>query len=323
MRAVVTGVAGFIGSHLCDRLLAGGHEVVGIDCFSDFYSRETKQRNIASARDYRKFIFHELDLAEGDVRRVIDGADVVYHLACRSGIWGTRGNEFGDYLRDNVVATQRLLESLDRRAPTRFVYASSWSVYGDAERVPTKEASLARPLSAYGVTKLAGENLAHLYSRAFGVPVTTLRYFPVYGPRQRPDMAIARFMHGLNLGEEVEILGDGNQTRDFTFVADVVEATTRAAQADVAGKVINIGGGSRTSINAALTILEEISGMKLRRRYGPARAEDQRHSTASINLARRHLSWEPRVSLHHGLFTQWSWFLGQADRDNEFRFAAV
>jgi nucleoside-diphosphate-sugar epimerase len=308
MRAVVTGAAGFIGSHLCERLLVGGDEVVGIDSFTDYYSRVLKEENLAAVRPHRNFSFHELDLAEADVRSVVEGADVIYHLASRSGLQTRRAVDFDVYLRDNVVATQRLLEALVETGTSRIVYASSSSVYGDAERVPTKEISCPQPLSAYGVTKLAGENLVHLYSRKFGLNATTLRFFTVYGPRQRPDMAVSRFLQALIDCNEVEVLGDGSQTRDFTFVTDAVEATLRAGQADLAGKVVNVGGGSRTSINEVLAILDDLSGVKLGRRHVPAAAEDQRHSAASINLARQHLGWEPRVALRDGLARQLAWF---------------
>jgi UDP-glucose 4-epimerase len=246
---------------------------------------------------------------------VLDGADVVFHLASRSGLGVSAHREFDQYVRDNVVATQRLLEALTAKPVTRLVYAGSSSVYGDAEMLPTKESALPRPLSSYGVTKLAGENLVQLYGRNFGLPVTTLRYFTVYGPRQRPDMAISRFMRALARGDEIEINGDGEQTRDFTFVDDAVEATVRSATADVVGDILNIGGGSRSTINAVLATLEDISRTRVRRRYMPAAAADQKHAAASINLARQRLAWEPRVNLRNGLASQWSWFQRLAGRE--------
>ncbi|TMC81935.1 MAG: NAD-dependent epimerase/dehydratase family protein [Chloroflexi bacterium] len=317
MRAVVTGAAGFIGSHLCDRLLADGHDVVGIDCFRDYYSRTLKEQNLESARAFRGFTFCHLDLVEEDIRWVVDGADVVYHLAGRSGLGVASRWEFGQYVRDNILATQRLLEALVTNPVRRLVYAGSSSVYGEAEAFPTKETALPRPLSSYGVTKLAAENVVQLYGRSSGLPVTVLRYFTVYGPRQRPDMAVSRFMRALVTGEEIEINGDGEQTRDFTFVDDAVTATVRSATADVAGKVLNIGGGSRSTINAVLAALEEISGTRVGRRYLPSGAADQRHAAASINLAREGLGWEPRVTLRKGLTSQWSWFQGLGGRESD------
>ena len=308
IRAVVTGAAGFIGSHLCDRLLADGHDVVGLDCFRDSYSRGLKEQNLAAARASRGFSFCHLDLVEDDLSSVFDGAEVVYHLASRSGLGVSTGREFDQYIFDNVLATQRLLEALAGRPITRLVYAGSSSVYGDAEMLPTKESSVPRPLSTYGATKLAAENLVQLYGRNFGLPVTVLRYFTVYGPRQRPDMAISRFMRALIQGDEIEVNGDGEQTRDFTFVADAVEATVRSATAHVDGDVLNIGGGSRSTINDVLATLADISGTAIRPRHLPAAAADQRHAAASINLARWRLSWEPRVTLRNGLASQWDWF---------------
>ena len=314
IRAVVTGAAGFIGSHLCDRLLADGHDVVGIDCFRDYYPRALKEHNLAQAREFSRFSFRHLDLVEEDLRWILEGADVVFHLAGRSGLGVSQTREFaGQYMRDNVLATQRLLEALVAKPVKRLVFAGSFSVYGEAERLPTRETAVPRPLSSYGVTKLAAENLVHLYGRNFGLSVTTLRYFTVYGPRQRPDMAISRFMRALVRGNEIEINGDGEQSRDFTFVDDVVAATVCAATADAGGDVLNIGGGSRVTINALLTALEEISGRRSRRRHLPVSLAEQRHSGASINLARQRLDWEPRVGLRTGLARQWQWFQQPAD----------
>lgn len=308
VRAVVTGAAGFIGSHLCDRLLADGHEVVGIDCFTPFYPRALKEQNLMSARRSRRFAFRTLDLAEDDLRWALEGADVVFHLASRSGTGTASQAEFGDYVRDNVLATQRLLDALAGKRIRRFVYAGSSSVYGDAERLPTKESAIPRPISTYGVTKLTGENLVRLNGRTHGLPAVVLRYFTVFGPRQRPDMAISRFITALSAGEEIDLHGDGEQTRDFTFVDDVVEATVRCAFADVGLEVLNIGGGSRSTVNAVLGVLQNVSGETVRCRRLPAPAPVERHAAASINLARERLRWEPRVGLHEGLLRQWRWF---------------
>lgn len=308
MRAVVTGAAGFIGSHLCDRLLKESHEVVGVDCFSDFYSRTIKEKNMEATLGHANFAFYELDLVEDDLREAVEGADVVFHLAGRSGIRPGRRNPFDHYLKDNVVATRRLLDALSGIQVKKFVYGSGWSVYGEAEKLPTKESSVPQPLSWDGVTKLAGEHLVRQHSAASGLPAVCLRYFTVYGPRQRPDMAVTRFVTALAAGHDIEIFGDGEQTRDFTFISDVVEATVRAAGAPVDSMVLNIGGGSHTTINAVLKALEEITARRVSLRRLPATAGDQRHSTASINLARRHLDWEPRVSLNDGLVKQWAWF---------------
>lgn len=308
MKVVVTGAAGFIGSHLTERLLADGHDVVGIDCFTDYYERARKERNLELSRAHSRFSFQELDLVDAYLTPVLDGAGVVYHLAGQPGVRPSWGSQFDKYVRDNVIATQRLLESLKGSPIRRFVFAGSSSVYGDAEMFPTKESALPRPVSPYGVTKLAAEHLTHLYTRNFDIPAVSVRYFTVYGPRQRPDMAFARFMEALAAGHEIEIYGDGEQTREFTYVSDAVEGTVKAAGADVVGRIFNLGGGSRVTVNQVLATLEEISHIKVRRRNLPAAPGDPRHTGASINLARERLGWEPRVSLREGLDKQWQWF---------------
>jgi nucleoside-diphosphate-sugar epimerase len=308
MRVVVTGAAGFIGSHLCDRLLAGGHEVVGVDSFSDFYERPLKERNLEVAQENRNFVLEELDLHHAYLRKVLRGADVVFHLAGLDGVSPSWGDHFDRYVEDNVIATQRLLEAIRSEQTGRLVFASSSSVYGEAEMLPTKESAVPRPSSPFGMTKLAAEHLAFVYMRSFGLPLTSLRYFTVYGPRQRPDMAFVRFMKALVDSAEIEIFGDGEQTRDFTYVSDTVDATVRAATADVVGQTVNVGGGSRVTVNRVLDTLEEITGLKARRKLLAAAPGDPRHTGASINLARESLAWEPRVSLRDGLTRQWKWF---------------
>lgn len=314
-KVAVTGAAGFIGSHLCERLLADGHHVVGIDCFTDYYDRTIKERNLEPSREHRRFIFEEVDLAEEDVGRALGGVAVVFHLAAQPGVRPSWGPHFDRYVRDNIVATQRLLECLKEMPVDRLVYASSSSVYGDAEVYPTKETTLPKPISPYGMTKLAAEHLSLLYMRNFGIPAVSVRYFTVYGPRQRPDMAFARFMDAMAAGREIEVFGDGEQTREFTFVSDAVDGTVKAATADVIGQVVNLGGGSRVTINGVLSTLEEISGTPIRRRNLPAAPGDPRHTGASINVARERLGWEPRVALRDGLSKQWRWFQETRNRN--------
>ena len=306
-KVVVTGAAGFIGSHLCERLLADGHEVVGIDSFSDYYDRERKQRNLQAASAHKTFTLEEVDIADADLKNALRGAAVVFHLAGQPGVRPSWGQHFDRYVHDNILATQKLLEALRDIQLERFIFASSSSVYGSAERFPTKESALPRPISPYGMTKLAAEHLAFVYMRNFGLPVTSLRYFTVYGPRQRPDMAFDRFMAALAGDQDIEILGDGEQTRDFTYISDAVEATVKAASADVIGHVLNLGGGSRVTVNRVIDTLEEITRIKAHRAYLPAAPGDPRHEGASINQARERLAWEPRVSLREGLTRQWAW----------------
>ena len=308
MRVVVTGAAGFIGSHLCERLLADGHEVVGIDSFSDYYERPLKERNLEVALENPNFALEELDLHHAYVRKALRGANAVFHLAGQPGVRPSWGDHFDRYVQDNIVATQRLLEALRHVEVERLVFASSSSVYGDAEMYPTKETALPRPVSPYGMTKLAAEHLVFVYMRNFGIPATSLRYFTVYGPRQRPDMAFKLFMQALVGNEEIEIFGDGEQTREFTFVSDAVDGTVKAMSADVTGSIINLGGGSRVTVNRVLATLEEITGLRARRKLLPAAPGDPRHTGASINVAREKLGWEPRVSLRDGLARQWRWF---------------
>jgi UDP-glucose 4-epimerase len=245
---------------------------------------------------------------DADLTAALEGADVVYHLAGQPGVRPSWGHQFDRYTRDNIIATQRLLEQLKGSHLKRLVFAGSSSVYGDAEAFPTRESALPRPVSPYGVTKLAAEHLAHLYTRNFGIPAVSVRYFTVYGPRQRPDMAFSRFMQALADGEPIEVFGDGDQTREFTYISDAVEGTVKAATADVVGMVFNLGGGSRVTVNKVLATLEEISHLSVRRQSLPAAPGDPRHTGASINLARERLGWEPRVSLREGLAKQWEWF---------------
>ncbi len=307
-RVVVTGAAGFIGSHLSERLLALGHKVVGVDSFTDYYPRASKERNLETSLANPDFTFEELDLVDSDLGPVLKDARVVYHLAGQPGVRPSWGGQFDRYVRDNILATQRLCEALKETRVDRLVFAGSSSVYGDAEMFPTKETALPRPVSPYGVTKLAAEHLALLYSKSFSVPAVSVRYFTVYGPRQRPDMAFSRFMQALVDGDAIEVFGDGEQTREFTYVSDAVEGTIKAASAGVVGQVFNLGGGSRVTVNRVLATLEEISRMKVRRNVLPEAPGDPRHTGASINLARERLGWEPRVALREGLGNQWRWF---------------
>ena len=308
MRAVVTGAAGFIGSHLTRRLLRDGVRVVGVDAFTDYYDVALKRDNATALTALGASIV-EADLNDADVDRLIAGADVVFHLAGQPGVRASWGSEFGTYTACNIGATQRLLEAA-RRSPTlgRLVYASSSSVYGNAERYPTTETDRPQPISPYGVTKLAGEHLCSLYAYCFGVPAVSLRYFTVYGPGQRPDMAFTRFALAALRGDDIVIYGTGNQVRDFTYVEDVVDATVRAGTLDVgSGSVFNVAGGSHTSVNEVLQVFAEIAGAELSVRRVEAMAGDVDQTGGSTDAIRAALKWRPEVHLRDGIARQFAW----------------
>jgi nucleoside-diphosphate-sugar epimerase len=261
MHALVTGAAGFIGSHLVDRLLADGATVTGVDLFTDYYDVDHKRRNVAGAVASDRFSLVETDLRAADLRPLLDGVDVVFHQAGQPGVRSSWAEGFADYVGQNVLATQRLLEAAKGTSLQRFVYASSSSIYGTAARYPTVETDLPTPTSPYGVTKLAGEHLAVLYARNHGVPTTALRYFTVYGPRQRPDMAIYRLIEAARHGHPFPLFGDGGHVRDFTFVADVVEANLAAARSDApTGLVVNVAGGDSTTMSGLVEVVERAVG---------------------------------------------------------------
>jgi UDP-glucuronate 4-epimerase len=308
MRGLVTGCAGFIGSHLVDSLLADGWSVVGVDCLLDNYEPIEKRRNLEAALDSRAFELHEVDLAETDVRSLVEGVDVVFHLAAEPGIRTSWGDRFASYLRNNVLATQKMLEAVKDASPQRFVYASSSSIYGQAERLPTPESTLPRPHSPYGVTKLAGEHLCGLYHGNFGIPVVALRYFSVYGPRQRPDMAFARFCRAAIEDRPIRVFGSGKQIRDFTFVGDVVAATKAAASAPTAvGGVYNVGGGAQVALARAIAVVEEVAGRALDVARVAAEPGDIAATGADISRARGDFGYDPAVTLEAGLRAEFEW----------------
>ena len=260
MRCLITGVAGFIGSNLAERLLADGHEVVGIDAFIDYYPRALKERNIENIHSSERFSFIEGNLLELSLLPLLDGVDYIFHLAAQAGVRSSWGSSFSNYTDCNILATQRLLETLltTSQQIKRFVYASSSSVYGNTRELPVTEFTTPQPISPYGVTKLAGEHLCQLYHRNFGIPTVALRYFTVYGPRQRPDMAFHRFCKAIIHHQPIHVFDDGTQTRDFTYVADVVEANVQAASIETQGSIMNIAGGSRLTLREVIALLEEL-----------------------------------------------------------------
>jgi nucleoside-diphosphate-sugar epimerase len=299
MRALVTGCAGFIGSHLTESLLADDQAVLGVDCFNDNYGRPQKLRNLERAQSWDAFEFVPIDLSRGDLDDLVDEVDVIYHLAAEPGVRASWGRRFELYLRNNVSATQLLLEAAKRRPEKRFVYASSSSIYGEAETLPTHESAIPAPYSPYGMTKLSGEHLCRVYHGNYGVDVVILRYFSVYGPRQRPDMAFNIFCRSAIAGRPLEIYGDGRQTRDFTFVGDVVQAMRDAARSEWCG-VANVGGGTRTSLNGVLDIVRDLCG-EVRVIHRPPATGDVRHTAADISVAAAAFGYRPRTSLREGL----------------------
>ena len=299
MQYLVTGCAGFIGSHLVDKLLERGYEVIGVDCFIDYYARETKEANISNALNHKNFGFIEKDILEMEKGKFPE-VDYVFHLAAQAGVRASWGKSFETYTRNNIEATQRLLEFYKDRKIKKFVYASSSSVYGDAE-LPMRENSLLKPVSPYGVTKLAGENLCYLYWKNYNVPTVSLRYFTVYGPRQRPDMAIHNFVKAILNGEEITVFGDGTQTRDFTYVDDAVKANILAAESDIIGEVFNIGGGSRISVSELIKSIEDTVGKKANIKYVEKQKGDVRDTLADVSKAEEKLRWKPKANIEEGL----------------------
>jgi nucleoside-diphosphate-sugar epimerase len=307
MKCLVTGAAGFIGSHLCERLLQLGHEVVGLDAFIPYYPRPVKEAALQTARRHPRFTFHELDLRRDALDAAVAGVEAVFHLAATAGLvksW----TDFDLYESCNVLGTQRLLEATYRLpALKRFLYASTSSVYG---RYASGDESLpVRPTSPYGVTKLAGENLCRAYADERGLPLVVLRYFSVYGPRQRPDMGYYRFIAALLGDEPITVYGDGHQVRGNTYIDDCVAATV-AALAALPGETFNLGGGETASVWDILARLERILGRKARIESAPARPGDQRHTGADTTKLLRHLGWQPRVGLDEGLARQVEWQRG-------------
>ena len=297
MRFVVTGAAGFIGSHLTETLLARGDEVVAVDSFTDYYDSALKQENA------RAFDVSRLDLAGDEL--ALDGFDGVFHLAGQPGV-RSFGTVFEDYVRRNLLATQRVFESA-ARAGVRVVFASSSSVYGEAERYPTSEDARPSPISPYGITKLGCEQLAYAYGKGFGLEAVVLRYFTVYGPRQRPDMAFARVVDALVRGASFELYGDGLQSRSFTYVADAVAATIAAMKGGPPGAVYNIGGGAEATMREAIATLEQVSGRTLDVVERPAAAGDVRRTAADTDRIERDVGWRATTALRDGLRAQWEW----------------
>jgi nucleoside-diphosphate-sugar epimerase len=312
MKALVTGAAGFIGSSIVDRLLRDGFDVVGIDCFTPYYDRKIKLSNLEQALDYENFDFHEVDISNSPLSPFLDGVTNIFHQAGQPGVRSSWGTDFQDYVRWNILGTQQLLEECKKSTTLKsFVAASSSSVYGKAEKFPTSEKELPQPISPYGVTKLASENLCSLYGTEFGIPTVSLRYFTVYGPRQRPDMAITRIITAIINRRTFTVFGDGFQHRDFTYVDDVVEANILVAKQPSKsispGRVFNVGGNQVTSLSEIIEKLEEISGLKLDITFRPIEEGDPKFTSANSDELKVLTGWSPTTKQLDGLSNQFKY----------------
>src|SRR5438270_3793346 len=313
-RALVTGCAGFLGSHLSERLVTEGYEVVGVDCFTPYYARAIKEANIEALLDEPCFTLHEVDLAADALDALLEGVAEVYHLAGQPGVRASFGSAFADYLRLNAHATERLLEACASRPLETFVYASSSAVYGDATSYPTREDVELRPLSPYAVTKIATEKLAGMYFRQCGVPVIGLRYFTAYGPRQRPDMAFARFVSRALAGESLTLFGDGLQKRAFTYVMDAIAGTQAAARRGKRGEVYNIGNSVPVSLTEVVHVLEDLLGRPVPVEHVSAAPGEARRTQGDGSRAEVELDFVPQTPLAEGLAAQLEWILADVPR---------
>jgi nucleoside-diphosphate-sugar epimerase len=307
LKSLITGVAGFIGSHLAEKLLQAGHEVLGVDKFLDNYSREFKDSNLAFIAGHSQFTFLNQDLLASDLKNLMSGVSYVFHLAGQPGVRSSWGRDFAKYSENNLMATQMLLEAAKELKLAKFVYTSTSSVYGDTDDLPMREEGRTRPVSPYGVSKLAAEHLCYLYWQAFGVPTVSVRLFTAYGPRQRPDMFFHIFMRALTRGDEVPLYDDGEQTRDFTFCSDIVNGIVAGALYPGSGDVFNLGGGTETSLLGAIAMIEKITGLKAKLKRFDRQKGDVRHTHASIEAAKGKLGYAPRVRLEEGLSQEWDW----------------
>jgi UDP-glucose 4-epimerase len=307
MKVLVTGAAGFIGSHLSRRLLAEGCTVTGIDCFADYYPRWIKERNIAPLLRSKRFRLIDKDLNDLPLPRILREHEAVYHLAAQAGVRASWGRSFSVYLRNNIQASQSLLEAAKGVPLKKFIYASSSSVYGLTPDIPMSETSPLLPLSPYGVSKLAAEQLCFLYHKCYGTPTVALRFFTVYGPGQRPDMAFHKFFKAILEGAPISVYGDGRQTRDFTFVDDIVEANLAALTRGRTGQVYNVGGGHRETLRDLLPLFEDICALPVRVERAEAQKGDVLHTAARLDKARRDLGFKPRTALREGLEREWDW----------------
>lgn len=308
MKVLVTGAAGFIGSHLSEKLVSEGIEVIGIDSFLDYYPRQFKEKNLTNLKKSKNFKLIESSITEADLPAILSDINVVFHLAAQAGVRSSWGKQFSIYAKNNIEATQVLLENLKNCNIERFVYASSSSVYGDTSKLPMDEDDTPHPISPYGVSKLAGEHLSLLYYKNYSVPSVALRFFTVYGPRQRPDMAFHKFLKNIFEDKPIEVYGNGEQTRDFTYIADIVDATYSAAFANGAeGQVFNLGGGSRMKLKEILNIMQKLCGKEIKINYSETQKGDVKHTFANTAKAREILHFHPSTSVEEGIASEMEW----------------
>lgn len=307
MNYLVTGAAGFIGSHLCKRLIREGAHILAVDSFTDFYPRRLKENNVQSLLEHPNFELIPQDLLDLDLNKIMEKTDVVFHLSAQAGVRSSWGSDFAVYTRNNIDATQKLLEAAKTSSIEKFIFASSSSVYGLTKELPMTETSTLHPYSPYGVTKLAAENLCFLYHQNYGVPCVSLRFFTVYGPGQRPDMAFHRFFKSIFEGSEIIVFGDGQQTRDFTYIDDIIRANLSSIENGIPGETYNLGGGTQRRLADIIPILEEISQSKVKIRYEAGQKGDVRHTFANIQKAKNDLDYTPKIALEEGLRFEWDW----------------
>ena len=307
MRVLVTGVSGFIGSSLSEKLLDEGFQVIGVDSFFDYYPRKIKENNLCHLLNHHDFEFIEADILYIDWNEIISRAEGVFHQAAIAGVRASWGQKFDQYVQNNILGTQRLLEACKNKRLEKFIYASSSSVYGDTDELPIRESSPTNPVSPYGVSKLAAEHLASLYYKGYGVPTVSLRYFTVYGPRQRPDMAFHKFIKAIINGDQIEVYGTGEQTRDFTFIDDAVQANILAFNSGKAGEVYNVGGGSRIKLIDAIRIIEEITGKDANLVYTESQRGDAKHTFSDVTKAKTDFDYAPLVDVRSGLEKHYEW----------------
>jgi len=302
LKALVTGSAGFIGSTLAEKLLKDNNQVVGIDCFIDYYPRELKEKNVEPFINHPNFTFIEKDILDMNLKELLKDVDYIFHQAAQAGVRASWGKSFGIYSDNNILGTQKLLEAAKESSIEKFIYASSSSVYGDTDQLPMKETNKLQPVSPYGVSKLAAENLCYLYYKNFKVPIISLRYFTVFGERQRPDMAFHIFIKAILKGNTLTIFGDGKQSRNFTHVDDIVQANILASESTVRGEIFNIGGdGKRVVLNDAISLIEKLIGKKAKRNYQNKVRGDVKHTSADCSKAKSMLNYRPVIDFEEGL----------------------